>query len=120
MSPTGRHLRAIPHWVYRQWGFDGRLLYIGATADPETRGHQHTLGTAWYHEIERVELTQYPTGPAAYAAEKLAIRTESPKYNIKSNPANTGILPPGSWLLKPAAFSRLVWETVNAREGRAA
>ena len=120
MSPTGKHLRAVPHWVYRQWGYDGRLLYIGATADPEKRYHQHTLTTAWYHEIERVELTEYPTGPAAYAAEKAAIRAEAPKYNIKSNPVNTGILPPDSWLLKPAMFSRVVWETVNAREGSAA
>lgn len=104
-------------WVYRQYAADGRLLYVGATAYPESREKQHALTTAWYHEIARVELTEYPDGPSGYTAEKEAIRSESPKYNRKHNPANKHIkLPRNSWMLTAAEVSRLVWEAVNSAE----
>lgn len=69
--------------LYRAFGADGRLLYVGITADIEARLMQHrNAGALWVPQFESLSVEYYPTRRAARAAEIQAIRTEWPLYNI--------------------------------------
>lgn len=67
--------------VYRVFGDDQRLLYIGSTERPRQRWHEHRSRTAWWPLAWVYSLTWLPTREAAYEAEAAAIRTERPIFN---------------------------------------
>lgn len=69
-------------YVYRIFDTDGQLIYVGATANPESRilAHKHT--SWWYPQLGRIKIKVYPTRTAATDAEKAAIRTEFPRWNV--------------------------------------
>lgn len=106
----------IPHWLYAYWRSDGRLLYVGVTHDPKERHNAHIHASAWFGEVERLELLmEFPNGRAAYAAEKAYIENGRPLYNLKHNPANKHIkLPYGTWMRSPAEVSLAIYEAVRA------
>lgn len=76
------------HFVYRCYGPDGRLLYIGCTNDVEGRMAVHA--SAWSNpasaglnlRMTRYESTVYPDKPSARAAERQAIHDEAPIFNL--------------------------------------
>ena len=74
-----------PHALYRFFDAAGDLLYVGITLDPGSRWKQHRDDKAWWHEVARVELENHPSREAVLAAEKAAIITEQPRYNIVHN-----------------------------------
>lgn len=75
-------IRETPHYVYRCFDADGRLLYVGCSKDPEQRLKQHSyVYTWWTDRIARVALEGFPDQAAGLAAEKQAIQTEHPFYN---------------------------------------
>jgi predicted GIY-YIG superfamily endonuclease len=67
--------------VYRLYGIDDTLIYIGSAYDPTQRFAQHERAPWWPH-VARYTEEWHPTRSAAYAAETAAIKAENPKYNI--------------------------------------
>jgi hypothetical protein len=72
----------VSGWLYRCYGYDGDLLYIGSTRRPPgARTAEHERLAPWWGEVADV-LHEEVTGwlPAAEAA---AIRAERPRYNVQ-------------------------------------
>lgn len=77
--------------LYRLFGRDGMLLYVGISKDFGTRWQQHAMGQPWWPEVHRQMIDWCPTWEDAEDAERLAIRTERPKYNKRGTlPAPSG------------------------------
>ena len=71
-------------YVYRMWDKNGVLLYIGKSNNPLNRWKQHRK-KPWFKQVTRFEYEPHPDEAAAYAAEREAIKTEHPLYNIVNN-----------------------------------
>ena len=71
-------------YVYRMWDKDGVLLYIGKSNNPLNRWKQHRK-KPWFEQVTRFEYEPHPDEASAYAAEREAIKTEHPLYNIVNN-----------------------------------
>lgn len=69
--------------LYRHWKGD-ELLYVGISISVLNRiaGHKKS---SWFREIDRITLERYPSKPEALEAEKEAIKSENPKYNVVHN-----------------------------------
>lgn len=76
----------LPHWVYRAYTADDRLLYVGMTRNPESRFRSWVTRCygrpPWVDQAARWTWTQYPNSAAASAAERDAIRSEHPVANV--------------------------------------
>lgn len=80
--------------LYRLYGDDGRLLYVGVSHNPDVRWGQHSLTKYWWHEVDRREAQWLDTRTEAESAERRAIQTESPRYNSQhrwSSPPPAGV-----------------------------
>jgi excinuclease UvrABC nuclease subunit len=66
---------------------DGALLYVGVAKNLGTRWSRHAHDALWWPKVQHQTADWYPNEPAAYAAEREAIRTESPRYNIAGRAA---------------------------------
>ncbi|MET9676446.1 GIY-YIG nuclease family protein [Streptomyces sp. NPDC006482] len=84
-----------PAAVYRLYDADGALLYIGMTRNEASRWKDHRKEMLWWPEVTDKHLTWYDTRWQAWDAERLAIRTEGPRYNKSSWPDMAPQLPPG-------------------------
>lgn len=64
------------------------LLYVGISSDPTKRCiDEHRKGKYWADEIGPIIFEHFPTREEAKKAETIAIKTESPRYNIaEQNP----------------------------------
>lgn len=83
--PTSNPLRK--YWyglpvVYRCYDATGRLIYIGCSYDVVNRFDQHRRSTWWASLIAKVHITIHATHLAAFEAEKRAIKTENPAFNL--------------------------------------
>lgn len=72
--------------LYRHWDIDGVLLYVGISLSAVARLVQHKK-SHWSGRIASVTIQQYPDRPSAERAERSAIRSEKPLYNIAHVPA---------------------------------
>ncbi len=74
--------------VYRAYDADGVLLYVGCSRRWPLRFEQHAGARPWWDEVTRVDLQHFATCLEAFAAERNAIASEYPLYNIagKSRP----------------------------------
>lgn len=81
--------------LYRAYGLDGRLLYVGITDDLETRIKQHLLDAPWVDLLGAFTIHHYASRADARAAEIAAIRTEWPLYNVDQSPDPAS----AAWLL---------------------
>lgn len=100
-----------PHFLYRCFDKQGRLLYIGATVNVRARMRQHLSGRSkqktsyWlaacydHHEVEG----PFVGRQAGLEAERVAIRTEQPMFNLQERRM------PG-WLLLPGIGEHLIHE----------
>ncbi len=68
--------------VYRAYANDGELLYVGATTNPKSRLHQHACDAIWRKAVARWRIRWYTDWTTAVQAEKEAIATEYPRWNI--------------------------------------
>jgi predicted GIY-YIG superfamily endonuclease len=68
--------------LYRLYDADGHLLYVGVTGDPATRWHGHAHDKGWWPQVALRQVEWKATREEALAAEKEAIYTERPKYNV--------------------------------------
>lgn len=82
-------MSAQRHVLYRFYGDNGQLLYVGITVDPTARWKQHRKDKQWWREVRGISLDEYPDRASVMAAEKRAIQVEKPKYN-KARPAEPG------------------------------
>ena len=68
--------------VYRYYDAADRLLYVGIAGNPNLRDEQHRNTSKWHRFQVRREVEWRPTKRAALDAERDAIRSESPVFNL--------------------------------------
>jgi hypothetical protein len=85
-------------YMYRYFGADGTLLYIGVSDDWTRRARQHWLSKPWALDILSVGLEEYASRPAVLAAERRAIKSERPLYNVQHNRGTSAAEEPASSL----------------------
>lgn len=69
-----------PTILYRFYGTDDTLLYVGISHRIENRLGQHKRTKPW-REVSWIKLEHFDSRPAALAAEQQAIRAEKPLWN---------------------------------------
>ena len=68
--------------LYRCYDANDALLYVGLTSNPKQRFNSHEKGKSWWEDIVRIEVEHFDTRAACAAAERRAIKQESPLYNL--------------------------------------
>lgn len=70
--------------LYRFYGQDGELLYVGITKRLQIRWREHArnYATTWWPKVRSNTVHWYPNRAEAGRAERQAIRTEGPLYNV--------------------------------------
>ena len=68
--------------LYRHWGEDGSLLYVGISCNVGVRTSQHAKAASWFYLVRNITVDNFPDRQAAMTAEAVAIFNEKPKYNI--------------------------------------
>lgn len=99
--------------LYRFYSAAGDLLYIGSTLMVVPRIRTHRRNTPWFSEIAKIALEPVEGNAKGLAlrAERLAVFTEQPKYNVmykKAVPAS----------LRPPPVRRPVPHAKHARNLR--
>lgn len=77
---------ATIHILYRMYNQSGALLYVGMTLNPYGRFRGHRIDKPWWHEVDTIKLERFADRPAVLAAERRAISTEEPLYNLVHQP----------------------------------
>lgn len=72
--------------LYRVYGDEGRLLYVGIAADWQERLKQHARTSPWFSCAADLVIQSFATRALAEAAERETIRTEWPLWNLKDSP----------------------------------
>lgn len=78
--------------LYRYLSADGRLLYVGVSLNAALRAGAHRL-RPWWHEVATITVEHYDDRGAALDAERRAILTERPAYNVTHNADKIGTTP---------------------------
>lgn len=76
--------RDVPHYLYRCYDADDRLLYIGCSNGPLARVESHRESAWWGDRIARVRFTVFPDREYALSKEREAIYLERPICNVRS------------------------------------
>lgn len=69
--------------VYRLYNSKGALLYVGVARNPAERMKFHQQFKKWWAEVSRTTEEWFDNRALALGAEAVAIRDESPLYNIQ-------------------------------------
>lgn len=69
-------------YLYRVFDADDRLLYVGATMLWDQRLAKHRTAAPWYDRAATVRLEPQESITDARRAERTAIATELPEYNV--------------------------------------
>jgi len=72
--------------LYRLYGADDVLLYVGTSVAPQDRWEQHARNKLWWSSVQRATVEWHPHRAAALTAEREAIRSEKPLHNDKATP----------------------------------
>lgn len=72
-------------YLYRHYGPNSDLLYVGQTMSAWKRSSQHLTKANWRDFIWLIVIEPFATREEALAAEQEAIRNEYPKHNITHN-----------------------------------
>ncbi len=75
-----------PYVVYRFWGHDESLLYVGYTSALLRRLAGHVSASPWWPEVANARYVEFTDELSARRAERDAIEQELPKYNIFGKP----------------------------------
>jgi hypothetical protein len=67
--------------LYRLYDATGGAIYFGTTRNWITRWRQHRV-KEWWPEVARVKISLYPDFSVLNDAEKWAIASEAPRYNV--------------------------------------
>lgn len=68
--------------LYRFFDEGGSLLYVGVSIHPFARMGQHKHDKSWWGEVASTTIERFPDRKAVLEAERTAIVTEKPRYNI--------------------------------------
>ena len=68
--------------LYRVYGKDDELLYVGISTLPLRRMIDHEDHAHWFCEVERITIDKVMGRRSALDAERRAISQENPTYNI--------------------------------------
>jgi predicted GIY-YIG superfamily endonuclease len=71
--------------LYRFYAADDTLLYVGLTVNPGRRLEKHKALQPWWKDVARIDMEQHPDMRTLRDAEREAIETEKPLYNIRMN-----------------------------------
>lgn len=71
--------------VYRMRSASGELLYVGCSATPFRRAHQHSIRCDWAGEVAQVCVEWFPSKAEALQKEREAIEQENPANNSRFN-----------------------------------
>lgn len=74
-----------PHVLYRLFTSSGTLLYIGITDRGPQRWTEHARSKSWFGAVSRFEIERLPTREHLAEAERRAIASERPLYNVIHN-----------------------------------
>jgi hypothetical protein len=81
--------------VYQLYDVFGRLLYVGFTSNIPRRWKEHRKEhRGWWPQVVRRETTWFVNRPAAFRAEREAVRSGLPLHNSESWGPYTGGLRP--------------------------
>jgi hypothetical protein len=72
-------------YLYLHYHPNGDLLYVGIYLHALTRQHHHVKEASWRKEICHIVIEPYATREEALEAERIAIKTEFPKFNTTHN-----------------------------------
>lgn len=72
--------------LYRFFDDSGDLLYVGISMNPAARWSQHRQDKPWWCEVATVTIEAHSSPAVAEAAERVAIRSELPRYNVAHHP----------------------------------
>ena len=73
--------------LYRWWDADDMLLYVGISDRLRNRTGSHVEGSSWMDFAARSAVERNPTRLDALDAERSAIETEHPLFNVQYNDA---------------------------------
>lgn len=68
--------------LYRFFDFDGLLLYVGITDNPQVRWAAHARSSKWWPQVGVVHTEWLANRSEAEAAEMAAIHHEGPVHNV--------------------------------------
>lgn len=71
--------------LYRYFDKDDNLLYVGISSNYQARAASHAKFSKWSHLASYVRLEHFPNRQSVLDAEKFAIISEKPIYNIIHN-----------------------------------
>ena len=69
--------------VYRAFGDDGSLLYVGRTNNLPARLRAHRREKPWWPSVNRWTVENFDNPESAAMHETVAIQTEAPKHNVQ-------------------------------------
>lgn len=76
--------------LYRMYGCDGSLLYVGITESPRVRIKAHERKSDWFPLADKISIEPFPLRLLAEQAERRAIQDECPKFNVFKIDPNAG------------------------------
>lgn len=75
----------LPHYVYRYFGADDTVLYVGCTYDLKARHKRHTISSEWFPDAVRRSHQEFPDKWTGRVAERVAIIMCRPVHNKTHN-----------------------------------
>lgn len=73
------------HVLYRFYDANSVLLYIGITRNPPARFKGHATEKSWWDMVAHIKMETLGSRDELAAAERYAIITEVPRYNVTHN-----------------------------------
>ena len=83
---AGTLLAARNHVLYRMYDVSRRLLYVGITANFDSRMDSHRGLKPWWQDVATIEVQHFTSRTAVERAERNAIQTERPAFNVTHAP----------------------------------
>lgn len=87
LNPGPPRPRLPERWtLYRFLDAEGALLYVGITGRGVSRWAQHSKDQPWWLDVATVRVEHFDTLDELASAERAAIRSEDPRYNVAGRP----------------------------------
>ncbi len=71
-----------PGMLYRCFDSNDVLLYVGASGQIPSRFEGHRSSSKWFMKVARIEIQHFKSRKQAFEAERKAIKSGNPLYNI--------------------------------------